>query len=50
MRAMCSAVGGSGGTPRKFLDLVWPSEVVSDGKNVATGVYIDLQLWAQCLL
>ena len=20
------------------------------GKNVATGVYIDLQLWAQCLL
>ena len=20
------------------------------GKNVATGVYIDLQLWAQCLV
>ena len=41
---------GSGGTPQgNFLDF-WPSEVVSDGKNAATGVYIDLQLWAQCLL
>ena len=35
--------------PGKFLDF-WPSEVVSDGKKVATGVYIDLQLWTQCLL
>ena len=49
-----AAEGGSGGTlPGNFWDF-WPSEVVSDAiykcKNVATGVYIDLQLWAQCLL
>ena len=53
MRAKRAAEGGSGGTPRKFF---WISglEVVSDAiykcKNVATRVYIDLQLWAQCLL
>ena len=54
MRAKRAAEGGSGGTPQgNFWDF-WPSEVVSDAicecKNVATGVYIDLQLWAQCLL
>ena len=54
MCAKRAAVGGSGGTPPQ--EIFWISGLLRWflmqflGKNVATRVYIDLQLWAQCLL
>ena len=56
MCAKRAVVGGSGGTPPPPLENFTISGLLRwflmqfSGKNVATGVYIDLQLWAQCLL